>query len=364
MSNEQGLPKATRYPALDLLRLVAIGMTLLAHSSNLVARIPGLRDIRLGLWLGVDLFMLISGWLLGGQLLREARGGTLEPRRFYFKRWMRTLPPYLVMLVVLYFFAGTQFSGPLPWTDIFAQATFSQVYADRNHYGVSWSLSVEEHFYLLLPGVIWLFMRWPTARTVIAVVAGTELFSIICRAVAFPAQDGIPLHTHLRWHGLFLGMGMAWLALHRPQHWASVGRYATALGLIGIPATLGVMASLPNVPRHPWTYIGAATVGTWTLGLVFLACVHERSIFSRVNFPGLRYLGELTYAIYLTHDVLPRWLIEVGGPIASVRGTIWRLGLVAVASLLLHHLVERPALWFRDRWLAAHPKVQAPRLAT
>lgn len=54
------------FPTLDLLRVVAITMTVLAHVTSITHNLPVLRDLRYGMWLGVDLFMLISGWLLGG----------------------------------------------------------------------------------------------------------------------------------------------------------------------------------------------------------------------------------------------------------------------------------------------------------
>lgn len=343
-----------RYPTLDLLRLTAVGMTLLAHAPNLRSRIPGLREMHFGFWLGVDLFMLISGWLLGGQLLREASRGPLDPRRFYFKRWMRTLPPYFVMLVVLYFGPGPQFKGPLPWSDILAHATFLQVYAGNNLFMVSWSLCVEEHFYLLLPALVWVFMKWPGAATVAWVVIGAEAISLVGRGLTYSHMMDIPYVTHLRWHGLFIGMGLAWVALSRPEIWRRLGAVAAWLAPIGVVATVAVMASI-GPPPNVWMYVGAPTVGTWALALVFLACVHEASLFSRLSFPGLQYLGELTYAIYLTHDVMPRALIEMGGPIASPRGVAWRLGLVMVASVALHHLIERPALRLRDRLLRAPP---------
>src|SRR5262245_20657520 len=82
------------YPTLDLLRVIAVSMTLMIHAPSLTMRIPLVKHLTYGLWLGVDLFMLISGWLLGGQVLREARSGDFDVRRFYLKRWLRTLPPY------------------------------------------------------------------------------------------------------------------------------------------------------------------------------------------------------------------------------------------------------------------------------
>lgn len=344
-------PPQRRYPSLDLLRLVAITLTILVHTPRLTSRVPGLHALHGGFWLGVDLFMLISGWLLGAQLLRGAAQGAIEPLRFYVKRWMRTLPPYLVMLGVLQLLGAS-----MPWSTLLAHATFLQMYFGNNQYLVSWSLCVEEHFYLLLPLLVLLTTRRPRLGTLIALVVGVEVVAIASRIVTFSPQQSVPYLTHMRWHGLFLGMAFAWIHLHRPALWKALGRWSTWLGLIGVGTTILVMLSIPDGASR-WLYIGAPTVGTWTLALAFLACVHDASPLSRISFPGLKYLGELTYAVYLTHDIWPRSVVDAQGAPGSPLGFAWRLGLVLGSALLLHHLVEWPALRLREhlleRWRAS-----------
>jgi peptidoglycan/LPS O-acetylase OafA/YrhL len=343
---------AHRYPTLDLLRVVAIGMTMLVHLPNVTHKVFFLRPFADGMWLGVDLFMLISGWLLGGQLLREAKQGTLRAGRFYGKRWLRTLPPYYAMLAILYFGHGPQFGGPLPWPVVLEHMTFSQVYAGRNEYLVSWSLCVEEHFYLVLPLVVGLLARRPSLAAIVALVGSLEMASVFGRFATYSSATDIPFLTHLRCDGLFLGLLLAWINLDRPALWQELGRFAGVIGVFGIVSTLVVVASIAPKPS-PWRYIGAPLVGTWTLALVFFACVHDRCRWSRVSFPGLRYLGELTYSIYLVHYVLPQaWLGArgAGGP----KEAVLRLALVLGLSMLLHHLVERPALRLRE-WVFRRP---------
>ena len=372
MSAETTQLAPRRYPTLDLLRLVAITLTMLAHASGIVQRVFFFRPFQGGLWMGVDLFMLISGWLLGGQLLRDARRGNFAPRRFYVKRWLRTLPPYYFMLVVLYCFglphvggldgtehvidtARTDHLHPgLPWQVIVTHLTFLQRYIPPNLYGVSWSLCVEEHFYLFLPLVVMALMRWPRLSFAVALVVVIEAFAVACRVATFNDYTWAPQETHMRCHGLFIGMLFSWINIHRPEYWARLGRFATAFGLVGIVASLAVMASISDTAPTRWAYIGVPTIGTWALALLFIACVHERSPFSRASFPGLQYLGELTYPIYLVHNVLPRaWLGEHSGQ-AGLRGVVLRLVLVGGCSALLHHVIERPALRFREwvlkRW--------------
>lgn len=128
------------------------------------------------------------------------------------------------------------------------------------------------------------------------------------------------------------------------------------MGPFGVAASLALFASIPYL-THPgeaftWEWVWCPTLGTWTLALLFVACVHEDSAWSRRSFRGLQYMGELTFAIYLVHDAIPpSWIgekIRTGRVLAVAR----RLGLVLICSMLLHHAVERPFLRLRARLLA------------
>lgn len=336
-------------------------MTVLVHTPSLVARIAPLRMVGNALWLGVDLFMLISGWLLGGQLLRDAQAKELRPGRFYVKRWMRTLPPYYAMLLVLYLFRPVT-HAEIPAWQMLTHLLLVQNYVGPNLYEVSWSLCVEEHFYLALPLVVWVIERRRKLGTVLALVAALAVIAVAARWHYFSAHPSkeVPLMTHMRSDGLFLGLLFAWIHLHRRDLWDRLGAIAALLLPAGVLLTVLLMASV-SPPPTPWGYIGVATVGTWTLTPIFLAAVHERSWFSRVTFPGLQYLGELTYAVYLVHVAIPAaWLGGERGVTGPV-GVLLRLALVIGFSMLLHHVVERPALALRRRVVAKlDGKTKAP----
>lgn len=343
-----------RYPTLDVLRLVAIGMTMLAHTPSVVQRVFFLRPFAHAYWAGVDLFMLISGWLLGGQLLREASAGPISPSRFYVKRWLRTLPPYYAMLAILYFGKGPEFAGPLPLAEVLKHVFFLQNYIPLNRYMVSWSLCVEEHFYLLLPGVVLLIGRRERLLALIGVVATVVVSALILRHVAFKANPttlDIPYPSHLRSDGLWFGLAFAWLSIHRRDAWRAVGRFAGHLFVVGVVATLAVLHSVPAPPAW-WCFVVAPTLVTIAMALAFIGCVHDESGLSRISFRGLQYMGELTFSIYLVHAVIPpEWLGERVGQ-AGLSSVARRIALVLGLSMLLHHVVERPALELRRRILA------------
>jgi peptidoglycan/LPS O-acetylase OafA/YrhL len=344
--------KDRQYPALDLLRLVAIGMTMLVHTPSLSGRLPLLRNIQGGLFLGVDLFMLISGWLLGGQLLRERQTGAWDVRRFYFKRWMRTLPPYYAILVLIWALGRM---GVLPRFEYAAtHFTFLQEYLGTQRFGISWSLCVEEHFYLLLPLLVPLLLRRGTPLRLAFGLLAISLFQVGTRLAVFHPGMDVPTITHLRSEGLFIGLGMAYLAHCAPDLWAKLTRHGTRGFLLGGLLTLLVMQSAHWGPGW-WLYAFVPTLGTWSLALAFPAFITPSSPLSRLQFRGLPYLGELTYSIYLTHTLVTP-LLANSHAVTGLWGLAARFMLMLAMSVSLHHLVERPAMEIRRLWLSSHPK--------
>jgi peptidoglycan/LPS O-acetylase OafA/YrhL len=244
---------------------------------------------------------------------------------------------------------------------VFAHATFIHTYAGMNHYMVSWSLCVEEHFYLLLPLLVVLARRVSVTSVALGVLL-LEGVAIALRVEAFSPKQTIPMITHLRSDGLFLGFLLAMIHVREPHLWSKLGDVARGSGYVGCVAAVAVLCTVPP-PVNAWAFVGVPTVGTWAFALIFLSCVHERSSWSRVSFRGLAYLGGLTYAIYLTHNVIPRAWVTAFGEAGSVVGVLWRFFLMLASALALHHLVERPFLRLRERVLAHARWADAPRRA-
>jgi peptidoglycan/LPS O-acetylase OafA/YrhL len=339
---------AQRYPTLDLLRVVAVSMTLLVHAPSVSEQLPVISSVHLGLNLGVDLFMLISGWLLGGQLIRECRRGELSAPRFYLKRWLRTLPAFYAVLLVLCF-AGSlsQSSGAA----IASHFLFLQEYLELQQYGVSWSLCVEEHFYLLLPLLVPVIVRHGSAQRVLLAAAALSTLEVLVRTWVYEPGQHLPYLSHLRCEGLFLGLALAYVAQCQPQGWGWLGRRCHFLCLVGVPATaLSMLLShtAPSLLFFTWL----PTLGSWALALAFVASVHESSWLSRLSLPGARYAGELTYSIYLVHTLAPR-LLQHDALSLLGRSSAAALAVTLVLSVLLHHGIERPFLRLRTRLLDA-----------
>jgi peptidoglycan/LPS O-acetylase OafA/YrhL len=139
---------------LDVLRGVAILLVVLHHL--------GVPVFRTGGWIGVDLFFVLSGFLISGLLFREWKEtGTINIGRFYARRGFKIYPAFwalmAVTLAVNYWTPGIP-SFPVTGRSIMAELSFTQNYW-RAIWGQTWSLAVEEHFYLLLPLLLWLLQR-------------------------------------------------------------------------------------------------------------------------------------------------------------------------------------------------------------
>ena len=149
-------PHAERLPGLDTLRALAIVAVLTTHYSGFVAgqQVFGTMG-RVG-WAGVDLFFVLSGYLIGRQVAMPlARGQAWSARRFMARRLLRTLPNYLVVLAVYVALPGPPLGGPST-APLWRFLTFTQNIGlgYGQTFTHSWSLCIEEQFYLVLPAVL------------------------------------------------------------------------------------------------------------------------------------------------------------------------------------------------------------------
>jgi peptidoglycan/LPS O-acetylase OafA/YrhL len=145
---------ANRFAGLDHLRALAIILVFIYHSGFIGGRPASLDGIVAFGWTGVDLFFVLSGYLIGGQLLaRIARHQSISYGEFYIKRSMRILPAYLVVLALYFLIPAFRERSELP--PLWRFLTFTQNYGlDLTREGAfshAWSLCIEEQFYLGLP---------------------------------------------------------------------------------------------------------------------------------------------------------------------------------------------------------------------
>jgi len=373
-------PRRPRSLELDVLRGVAILLVLLHHPQLDPRLLSGdLRPVAVALWRfawsGVDLFFVLSGFLVGGLLLDElCRTGTLDARRFLIRRAFRIWPSYLVL--VAWIFVS---ESPAGWRHGL-RATLPNLLHVQNYFGSprmpTWSLAVEEHFYVVLPFVL-LALVGPELRgrrawfPAFFVAVAALCLGLRARLAAQGVYEGprIFFPTHLRVDSLLFGVLLAWVYHLRPQ-WLAFGRHRRVLTLVG----LVLVSPMIFVPASAGPFV--ATVGFTLLylgyGAILIAAVTPGGTPPRTHRRMVRAIaaiGTVSYPMYL-------WFVDVGrrlpGLLVSHRPPDWlRLHglsdsieqagwwlltelsyvLVTVAvGALAAAVVERPFLALRERW--------------
>jgi len=291
-------------PELDTLRGIAVLGVLLLHAfywqygSSSFGPWAGklLNATRYG-WTGVNLFFVLSGFLITGILL-DSKDKPHFYRRFYTRRALRILPAYYALLTLLLLLrtSSAAFVG-LSFVYLANMTTFFGVACD---YGPLWSLAVEEHFYILWPTVV----RRVTMRHLAFVSASLVVVVPLMRAVSFALghRNGLDWYTWFVADGLAAGSLLAIVlrtSITRKQVWrlcCILIATAAALGVAGHPFGIGTRSRLLGAGLQ-YTTINTLCVGV--LLLFLLAGTSAAKPY--VNISVLRFLGYLSYGLYLDH---------------------------------------------------------------
>lgn len=289
----------TRSFGLDMARVTAIALVLLSHFAQ---------DFEFVGVFGVELFFALSGYLIGSVLYRSLlttpRWSFEDVRVFWMRRWYRTVPNYLLFLVVALFFHA--YFGGLPTARHLAAHLFfvqNMMSGDNAFYGVSWSLAVEEWFYLTFPLVILAFTAAGlhkraafVATTVVFIVAPSALREFML--MHSPAES-VRMMTLPRLDAIFYGVGAAFLMGRRPLG----GGTRLACMLVGLSLTLTLFAlyalDMDGVGVYRATFLLApASFALMLPWLQRLAMPTGRLVFMR---NPIKNLSLWSYSIYLSH---------------------------------------------------------------
>lgn len=326
----EAVPHRSR--SLDALRGIAISLVLVWHYGNRWAEWTDVspvfvRAISLT-WSGVDLFFVLSGYLIGGILIDQRETGNYY-RAFYWRRAFRILPLYLVILGLVYFIG----SAPL-WPYLtFTQNIVSASSGDWNmppSIAVTWSLAVEEQFYLVLPLLIRLF----PVRLVPCVCLTLAVAAIACRAAAifaFGNHHAAFVLLPCRMDALFLGVFAAWLVRNRPTIRLASSRRALTAAVIALGAGAEMISALG--PKYDSTAMQIA-------GYSYLACFYFAAILLIVTgrestgrlMSLLAKIGITAYPLYLFHfPILLGSVYFLGGGRLAVAASVIALGATTAA---------------------------------
>ena len=382
-----------KIPALDGLRGIAILLVVLFHASESFVTagerlVPlGPADLALPLysgWMGVNLFFVLSGFLITHHLLRGWRHGPGQGglRTYLLKRWLRIVPTYYVVLAIaaLGVVPHHPIQPHLMGFQVAYHALFLQDYLPSSILGPFWSLGVEEKFYLVMPVVILAMLRIAAPESRLRLLLGIAAVPFAVRILMYflgapPSLDDNFLQDyrnpfHLNLDALFFGAACAWVAAELPRSNAlwTRGR-ARAMGLIGVLLILVLMISPWSAVNQGFFYrVAIFPLTAGGMALVLLSAVMLPVGSSRIlENPWLARAGRIAYPWYLTHVLVLHWLgAELGGLVSDGDMTAAaRFGLFLpvflaasiLVALALHFAIEKPCLILKDR-VGARP-VQA-----
>src|SRR6185312_7951846 len=222
-------------------------------------------------WMGVDLFFVLSGYLIGQQLLAPlSRGEPLRFGAFYLRRAFRILPAFLAVLAVYVLFpAWRETPGLQPaWQFLTFTLNLLIDYRHNQAFSHAWSLCVEEHFYLLFPLLAWWLARRASRTLVIGAVALVVLAGLGLRAYAVlhgkDWLESIYYPTWTRLDGLLAGVLLATIQAYRPRWWAAHPSGCSATRPRSPPACSASRCSRRDWPSW-WLPRPAAPAG-WAAG--------------------------------------------------------------------------------------------------
>jgi peptidoglycan/LPS O-acetylase OafA/YrhL len=365
-------PRGIRYiPAIDGLRAVAVIAVMLYHLG--FSWIPG------G-FLGVDLFFVISGYVITRLLLDSIqRSGGLDLRAFYKARIRRLFPPlvFMIFVTILYigiwapetmrrFVSDSPFAlfGGMNWWLVFRHTDYFDTISRPPLLQHTWSLGVEAQFYLVWPLILLLVLRQfgkakiPGAALLIAAISGIALLLVSFEVDAANASQVSHVYFGTDTHsiGLFLGAALAvsWVPQNLQEQ---VNRRAQdfidGIGVIGFVGLLGVFLLVNE--SDPTLYKLAFPLAGVFGCAILTSIVHPASRFAPILSSRVAvWIGERSYAIYLWH-----WVVfQVTRPAVDLEGSTWALYALrilvvfALADISLR-LVELPVrsglveYWFK-----------------
>lgn len=357
---------AKRNTALDVLRALAVLLVIGRHAMPPASYEPfWVRAVMApwiaGGWVGVDLFFVISGFLVGGLLFRERRdSGRVAPGHFLIRRGFKIYPAFYLMLactVTPMIAEGIQ----RPAVQVVSELFFLQSYSAGiwNH---TWSLAVEEHFYILLALLATLVTarRAPAHVSLRHVLGSYALIAAVCLLLRLRLSSTLPYSnlthmfaTHLRIDSLFYGVLLSHVqCFHEAALRRFVARFRLPLVLVSL-ALLSIAFVLP-LGRSRFLITYGFTLIAWGSGGVVVVAYCE-GLPDHWVVRGLARIGADSYSIYLWHMAVFRWVVPTamgatGLDVPYAAAMLFYVVASIVAGIWLARAIEQPVLRVRDHY--------------
>lgn len=321
---------------------------------------------------GVELFFVLSGFLIGRILIRYdvalGKGGTVGV--FYLRRWFRTLPLFWLFLVLNVLLETQVKDHPLSLGEILEHSFFLRTLVTYHpvFFPESWSLAIEEWFYLLFPAAVWLGLRFEKRflPVFLSVAAAFFLFSTVGRMISALQPDATwtlwqRVIVIYRFDGLMIGVLAAWISLRWPGYWRAQPTRVAAIGGILL---LVLYASLWRWNGEHFAFSAdnyfARTFRFTLVSIGFALLLPFASLWriERENFAslGVRKIALWSYALYLIHlpvlQLVGKYGLRSSGETLGHSLLLFAIAMSGsiLLSALFFRFYERPCTNLRERF--------------
>lgn len=348
-------PHSTNFnPGLEGLRGLAILLVLVFHA------MPGALP---GGFIGVDIFFVLSGFLITRILLDEhQRRQRVSLKAFYLRRCLRLMPALTLLLgafIVFSFITYPSEQQQSLWGEVAISAIYMTNWARAfdlysfQFLGHTWSLAIEEQFYMLWPGLLCLLLRSDTsARHLGAIVLAIIVASALWRAyLFFEGHSAMRVYNGLdtRADGLMLGAGLAvFLNLYSSSTGAMFTHRLKIAGF-GALLLLALLASLATWDNPLMIYLGYSLTSLLSTCLIAHIAMNREGQLGRL-FSGMiiRWTGQISYGLYLWHFPIYCTLLKAG--LSQWQTLLLGIPLSFAAASISYYLLEKPCLRLKKRY--------------
>jgi peptidoglycan/LPS O-acetylase OafA/YrhL len=358
---------------LDHLRALAIFSVFLFHYAILNGSTPLwlASHSRFG-WTGVDLFFVLSGFLISSQLFSQLKKGqSISIKDFYLKRFFRIFPAFWVTIAIYFCVPFFHEKETLP--PIWRFLTFTQnLGLDTNVYGTfshAWSLCVEEHFYLFLPLILILLQSANAVKKSYRLIITLFMLGIIIRFYCYdhlylPKSEDetgwmfwykyIYYPTYNRLDGLLAGVSIAGISHFLPRIWDKISKYGNLFFVFSL-IPLGAAYFICKDEESFISSIFGFPLIAFGYGLLVVAAISPTSFLFKFQSRFTTLVATLSYSVYLTH----KGIIHITNELLSgfnLNGNLMFLICILTCLLgafLLNLAIEKPFMKLRDRFVKA-----------
>jgi peptidoglycan/LPS O-acetylase OafA/YrhL len=335
-------------PALDGLRALAIILVIWNHMMRFMLPIGG--------WIGVDVFFVLSGYLITSILLHELREtGKISFYNFYARRALRLIPALAIVAVFQLVRSVFSQNG----NEIREATLVAMVYIENwnmiygwwpiDYMGTTWSLSVEEQFYLLWPlTLVFIVNKRPLVWIVASVTAMTLAELLFWRGGGAATEHTLQFSLGIRPVGLLIGIAIAFLPISR---WRMPPLMAPAMLL-----AIGSIALAAD--RSAYVFLSAPLAVSLATAILIICTNQSGPVTATLSATPIRYIGKISYGLYLYHVPILLLAEEHKVHLPFFLYGVGILVLVFATAILSYEFVEKPILGLKGRFQRQRAELQ------